>query len=206
MRTKDNWRDAVNLTRNLNDFEGAEILDLFRLSRRVGALQDPSDYDYYVEAADARRLPKEVKDVIDEGMATGVISSDNLFISEALGVANSRIAADRRDLPALERDAMAAGAGTRTVVAAGDAFLSYGDYAKASSFFERAVTMPGADTGLVNTRLGIARVEAGDYTGARAVLSQVGGTRSSIAKLWIAYANEREAMASAPPQAPAIAM
>ncbi len=198
----DNWRDAVNLTRNLNEFQGPEILDLFRLSRRVGALQDASDYDYYVEAADARRLPKEVKDVIDQGMAAGVVSSDNLFITEALSTANGRIAADRRDLPALERDASASGAGVRTVVAAGDAFLSYDDFAKSASFFERAAGMPGADTNLVHTRLGIAKLEMGDFAGAREVLSQVQGNRMPIAKLWIAYANEREA-AAAPAPAPA---
>ncbi len=199
----DNWRDAVNLTRNLNDFQGPEILDLFRLSRRVGALQDASDYDYYVEAADPRRLPKEVKDVIDQGMASGIVSGDNLFITEALGIANGRIAADRRDLPALERDAMASGAGLRTVVAAGDAFLSYDDFAKSAAFFERAASMPGADSNLVHTRLGIAKIEMGDFAGAREVLSQVQGNRLPIAKLWIAYANEREATAAPAPAAPA---
>ena len=195
--------------RNLNDFEGAEILDLFRLSRRVGALQDPSDYDYYVEAADARRLPKEVKDVIEAGYASGVVSRDNLFITEALGVANGRIAADRRDLPALERDANSASAGLRTVIAAGDAFLSYDDFRKAAGFYQKAAGMAGADTSLVNTRLGIALVEMNQLDAARQALSQVGGKRMPIAKLWIAYADQKEAASAAPsiaPSAPPTAM
>lgn len=201
--SKDNWRDAVNLTRNLNAFEGPEILDLFRLARRTGALQDASDYDYYVEAADPRRLPKEVKDVISEGKAAGVVTSDNLFISEAEGIANSRIASDRADLPALERDASAAGAGMRTVVAAGDAFLSYDDYAKAATFYERATTMPGVDTNQVLTRLAIAQIGLGDYDAARTTLGRVSGTRMPIAKLWVAYANERQAAMA--PSAPPVA-
>jgi hypothetical protein len=123
-----NWRDAINIARNLNQFNDGEMLDLFRLARQVDALQDASDYDYYVEAADARRLPKEVKDVIEEGLAAGVVNQGNLFTSEALEIANSRIASDRADLPELERDAMAADAGLRTVVAAGNAFLSYEEY------------------------------------------------------------------------------
>ena len=69
-----NWRDAINVTRNLNTFDSQEMLDLFRLGRRLGALTDASDYDYYVEAADARRLPLEVKQVIEEGIDAGVVS------------------------------------------------------------------------------------------------------------------------------------
>ncbi len=202
--SSDNWRDAVNLTRNLNEFEGGEILDLFRLSRRVGALQDASDFDYYVEAADPRRLPKEVKDVITEGMASGVVSDNNLFISEALTIANGRIASDRADLPALERDAMAGSAGLRTVMAAGNAFLSYDEFGKAAGFFQRALGMPGVNTAEALTRLGISQVGSGDYAAARTTFAQVQGKRLPIAQLWTAYATQMEA-ASAPvaPVAPA---
>ncbi len=202
-----NWRDAVNITRNLNEFEAGEILDLFRLSRQVGALQDQSDFDYYVESADPRRLPREVKDVIELGQSTGVVTSDNLFLQESLQIANSRIAADRADLPALERDASAASAGVRTLSAAGDAFLSYGEFAKAAGFYERTLTMPGVDLGEEATRLGITRIGMGDYAGAREALGMVQGRRASIAKLWIAYANEREAAAAdtLQPAAPATA-
>ncbi|MEE4200559.1 hypothetical protein [Erythrobacter sp.] len=185
-----NWRDAVNLTRNLNTFERGEMLDLFRLSRRTGALQDASDYDYYIEAADPRRLPREVKDVIDEGKASGVISESNLFVSEALDTAEGRIAADQAELPDLERDAGADGAALRTVVAAGDAFLSYGEYAKAARFYERSLSMPGVSMDEELTRLGIAQIGMGDYAAARETLGKVSGNRMPIAQLWIAYANQ----------------
>ncbi|WP_252257851.1 hypothetical protein [Erythrobacter aurantius] len=199
--TSNNWRDAVNLTRNLNTFQPGEILDLFRLARRVDALQDASDYDYYVEAADPRRLPKEVKDVIDEGKAAGVITSSNLFITEAEQVASGRIQSDRADLPALERDAMAADAGLRTVMAAAGAFLSYDDFAKAERFYERALTMPGVDTNEALIRLAVAQIELGKFDAARTALGRVTGARMPIAMLWAAYADEKEGAA-----APAMAM
>lgn len=202
--TAENWRDAINITRNLNTFEGAEILDLFRLSRRVGALQEASDYDYYVEAADPRRLPKEVKDVIDEGMQAGVVTSGNLYITEALETANGRISADRADLPALERDAMAADAGLRTVNAAAGTFLSYGDYAKAETLYEKALGMPGVNTSEANLRLGIARIGLGNFAGAREAFGLVSGNRLAIAKLWIAYANELEMTTAGAAAAPAV--
>ncbi len=201
----ENWRDTVNVTRNLNTFADGEILDLFRLSRRVNALTDASEYDYYVDAADPRRLPKEVKDVITEGMASGVITNDNLFITEALEIANGRIASDRADLPSLERDAMSGGAELRTVMAAGNAFLNYGEYSKAATFFQRALGMPGVSSGEALTRLGIAQVEMDDYDAARTTFGQVQGNRAPIAKLWIAYIDEL-AGPTAPAAAPAAAV
>jgi len=187
-----NWRDAINLTRNLNTFEGGEILDLLRLSRRVDAMGDVSDYEYYVEAADARRLPKEVSDVIEEGYASGVVTQDNLFLSEALELAKGRIAADRADLPALESDAMASDAGIKLVTGAADAFLSYDDYAKAERFYEKALTMPGVESNEAQLRLAIAKIELGKYDEARDLLAQVDGKREPIAKLWAAYANSEQ--------------
>lgn len=198
------WRESINVTRNLNTFGNPELLDLFRLSRKVGVLSEASDYDYYVEAADPRRLPKEVKDVIEEGIASGVVNTGNLFISESLDTANSRIASDRADLPALERDANAADAGLRTVTAAGGAFLSYGEYAKAASFYERALNMPGVDTNEALTRLGIAQAGTGDYAAAKATFERVTGNRAPIANLWIAYA-EQQMGGSAPVTATAAA-
>ncbi|MEQ8772263.1 MAG: tetratricopeptide repeat protein, partial [Erythrobacter sp.] len=187
-----NWRDAINLTRNLNTFEGGEILDLLRLSRRVEALGDVSDYEYYVEAADPRRLPKEVRDVIEEGYAAGTVGRDNLYLSEALELAEGRIEADRSDLPALETDALAADAGLKLVSGAADAFLSYDEYAKAETFYEKALAMPGVEEDEAQLRLAIAKIELGKYDEARDLLGEIDGKRAPIAKLWAAYANAQE--------------
>jgi hypothetical protein len=186
--SSENWRDAINLTRNLNDYEGPEILDLLRLSRKAGVLSDKQDYLYYIEAADARRLPKEVKDVIDEAYAKNAVSKDDIFVTDSLATANGRIKADQAELPALERDANAAAAGVRTVFAAGDAFLSYGQYGKAAGFYEKSLGMAGVDRNTALTRLGIAQVGVGDYAAAQATLAKVDGTRAPLARLWMAYA------------------
>lgn len=202
-----NWRDAVNIVRNLNSYERGAMLDLMRLSHRVGAMQEKYEYIDYVEAADARRLPNEVKRVIEDGYASGVVSRDDIYISDSLEIADGRIAADEADLPALESDARSADAGLRTVVAAGDAFLSYSEYAKAEDFYSKAVDMPGADRDEVLTRLGIAQAEQGKFDAASQTFAQVGGARSPIAKLWTAYVSEKAAAATpaAEPSAPAVA-
>lgn len=196
--TAENWRDAINLTRNLNDYEGPEILDLLRLSRKAGVLSDKQDYLYYIEAADARRLPKEVKDVIDEAYAKNAVSKDDIFVTDSLATANGRIKADQAELPVLERDANAAGAGLRTVFAAGDAFLSYAQYAKAAGFYEKSLGMAGVDRNTALTRLGIAQVGVGDYAAAQANFAKIDGNRAPIARLWSAYAAQQAGGAAMP--------
>ncbi|WP_296716494.1 hypothetical protein [Erythrobacter sp.] len=195
--SEENWRDAINLTRNLNNYEGAEVLDLFRLANRTGVLNDKQDYIYYIESADPRRLPKEVKDLIDQAYAKGTLSKDDIYVADSLSTANSRIAADRADLPSLERDASAASAGLRTVFAAGDAFLSYGDYAKAATFYEKSLGMAGVDRDTALTRLGIAQIGLGDYAAAQETFGKVGGARAPLAKLWSAYAAQQAGGATA---------
>ncbi len=202
-----NWRDAVNITRQLNEYGAAETLDLMRLGFRKDTLQDKVEYLDYVESADARRLPKEVQTVIQKGYSTGIVSRNDSYLAESLEIASGRIAADRAELPSLERDARSGGAGLRTVMAAGDAFLSYGQAAKAEEFYTKALGMGGADTGLVLTRLGIAQSDAGKQTEAQATFAKVQGSRRAIAQLWSAYAAEKAepAMtAAAAPSAPEI--
>lgn len=195
----ENWRDAVNLTRNLNDFEPAVMLDLLRLGKKVGTLKEKNDYIFYIEAADARRLPMEVKTLIDEARANGTIPrGSDTFVDEQMGVATGRIASDRADLPALEKDANAPSAQMRTVLAAGDAFLSYGEYAKAVGFYQKSLGMPGVDRNLALTRLGIAQIGAGDAAAARESLAQVEGARAPVAKLWSAYAAQQGGGTTAP--------
>lgn len=196
--TPDNWRDAVNLTRNLNDYDGPVLLDLLRLGKKIGTLKDKNDYIFYIEAADTRRLPMEVKSVIDEANATGVIAKGaDPWVDEQLKTASGLIAEDRAALPSLERDANAPTARLRTVLAAGDTFLSYGEYAKAVGFYEKALTMPEVDRDLALTRLGIAQIGSGNADAARATLAQVQGQRAPIAMLWSAYASQTAGGASA---------
>ena len=202
-----NWRDAINIVRNLNTYDSGQMLDLMRLSHRVGALKEKYEYIDYVEAADARRLPNEVRRVIEQGYASGIVSRDDIYLSDALGTAKNRIAADEAELPSLERDAGVSGAGVRTVVAAGDAFLSYNEYTKAEVFYTKASTMPGADKNEILTRLGISQLEQGKFDAAMESFAQVGGNRLPIARLWTAYTTQKAAAVAtvSEPEVPAVA-
>lgn len=189
--TEGNWRDAVNLTRNLNDFDAPAMLDLFRLGDKVNTLNTRGDYLSYVEAADTRRLPAEVKRVIEKAYGANIVpKGSDSWIEEQYKLANNLIAQDKTTLPGLEKDANAPTAQLRTVMAAGDAMLSYGEYAKAAGFFEKALGMAGADRNLVLTRLGIAQVGLGDGAAAQASFAKIEGARVPVARLWTAYAKQ----------------
>lgn len=196
--TTDNWRDAINMTRNLNDYDGAVLLDLLRLGKKVGTLKDKNDYVFYIESADPRRLPSEVKAVIEEANAKGVIpKGSDSWVEEQVKLVNGLVAQDKAALPALERDANAPTAKLRTIIAAGDTFLSYGEYAKAAGFYERSLSLPDVDRNLSLTRLGIAQIGAGNIDAARETLAKVDGARSPVAMLWSAYAKQQGAAPAA---------
>ncbi len=186
-----NWRDAINIARNLNTFEPGEMLDLLRLGFALDTLDNKQEYIDYIEAADARRLPKEVAAVIEQGYSSGRVSKDDIFVADSLKIASGRIATDRADLPSLENDARAPNAALKTVTAAGDTFLSYGQNAKAVEFYQKALTMPGADTQTILTRLGIAQIRLGNLAEAEANLAKVSGKRAAIGTLWSTYAKQK---------------
>lgn len=190
------WRDAVNIARNLENYAPPEMLDLMRLGFELDTFENKQAYIEYVEAADPRRLPKEVETVIQQGYASGRVSKDDIYLADSLKVAVSRIASDKAELPSLERDARAPTANLRTVVAAGDTFLNYADYAKAEEFYAKAAGMAGVDANLVNTRLGIAQAKQGKYAAAQATLAKVQGDRLPISMLWTSYARYKTAQAA----------
>lgn len=187
----DNWSNAVNVQRNLFDYQDQEMLDLLRLAQRASVLRNERDYVEYITAADARRLPGEVSRIIAAGTAAGTLKAGDVFVKEAQTVASGRIKADQADLPGLDRDARAAGASALTATAAGDAFLSYGEAAKAEEFYTIALTKSGVDTPRVLTRLGIAQVDQGKFAEAQATFAKVQGTRAPIASLWSVFAGQK---------------
>lgn len=189
--TVDNWGDAVGLARTANKFQAQETLDVMRLALRTGAMRDTNDYSEYIQAADARRSPGEVLKVINQGVTAGKLSATDVFVTDNRTQAQGRLAADKAALPSLERDARAPAATGATVMAAGDAFLSYDDAAKAEAFYQIALGKPGVDADRANTRLGIAQFDQGKYAEAQASFAKVGGVRKPIAEMWSAFAAQK---------------
>ena len=195
----ESWGDAIVVLRaNAGQYSDAEILDLVRLQRRTNTMRDARTYMEYIEAASPRRLPLEVQQVIDEGYASGKLTRDDPYVTESYELAKQRVKADEADLPQLGREADAASADLKTLMAAGDTYLSYGQPAKAEAYYRRALDKSGADVELLMNRIGIAQVDQGQYAEAQQTFDRVAGARKAIARLWSAYAAQQTGGTAAP--------
>jgi hypothetical protein len=191
--TKQNWGAAITVVRDVVRYQDQENLDLLRLMARTDSYAEARDYREYIEVADARRFPGEVLKVIESGIASGKLKATDPGVPEARTTASGRITADRASLPAMERDARAPSATITTVSAAADTYLSYGDAAKAEDLYKLALAKPGGDAARLNTRLGIAQIDKGDYAAAQATFAKVQGPRQPLAQLWSVYAAQKAA-------------
>ena len=191
--TRENWALAIAVVRDMVQFQNQEQLDLMRLMERTGSWSEARDYFEYIQAVDPRRLPGEALKIIDLGIASGKLQTSDVSVTDARTIASSRIAADKASLAGLERDARAANATAATAMAGGDAYLSYGQVAKAEELYQIALAKPGADTPRLLTRLGIAQTDQGKTAEAQATFAKVTGLRAPIAALWSAYAKSKAA-------------
>lgn len=196
--TNENWALTVAVVRDLNKFQNQEQIDLLRIMERTKSFAEARDYIEYIQAADPRRLPGEVLKIVNMGVASGKLSATDIFVSDAKTTSAGRIAADKASLVGLERDARAGPATAATVMAAGDAFLSYDEPAKAEALYLIALNKPGVDLPRVLTRLGIAQADLGKYAEAQASFAKVDGVRAPIAQLWSGYAKSKARAAAAP--------
>lgn len=190
---QENWALTIAVQRDLGKYQSQDLIDLMRLMERTKSFSEERDFVEYIQAADPRRLPGEVLKVIGEGVAAGKLNAADPFVADAKSNAAGRIASDKASFAGLERDARAANATAATAMAAGDTFLSYDMPAKAIEMYQIALGKPGVDGARVQTRLGIAQTDAGQFADAQATFAKVDGVRKPIAELWSAYAKAKAA-------------
>ncbi len=196
----ENWALTVSVVRDLGKFQQQEQIDLLRLMERTKSYSEARDYIEYVQSADPRRLPGEALKILNSGIASGKLDPKDPFVTDAKTMATARIPADKASLVGLERDARAANSTAATAMAAGDAYLSYDEDAKAAEMYQIALGKPGVDAARILTRLGIAQTDTGRYAEAQATFAKVDGVRKPIAALWSAYAASKAKAAAAPAQ------
>ncbi|GAA4016343.1 hypothetical protein GCM10022280_14180 [Sphingomonas swuensis] len=184
--TPKNWRTALKIYEQTSNLNAADKIDLFRLQRLTNSFEGEGDYFPYVDALLTRGLPGEAKAVLDEAFAANKIDRNKATWKEMASSAGGRIAGDRASLASGEKTALAAST-ARPALNTGDAFLSYGDYAKAATLYRAALGKGGADADLANLRLGIALTRSGDTAGATAAFNAVKGNRASLAQMWLLY-------------------
>lgn len=186
-----NWRDVLVIYRDTTRFDDQGNLDILRLMRANGALAGERDYAEYAETASLRGYPGEAKAVIDEGIAKGALKPTTPFVKEVTAAVNPKIAGDKASLPGLEKEAKAAANG-RAALGTADAYLGYGQYAKAAELYKVALAKGNVDAATVNTRLGFALGKSGDKAGGQAALQAVTTPpRDQLAKYYLIWLNNQ---------------
>jgi tetratricopeptide (TPR) repeat protein len=185
-----NWRDSLLIYREVTNLDKSASLDLMRLMRASGALSGERDWFDFAYELDSGGLPGEAKAVLEEGSRLKMVDLNKSAFRELLRTASGRIAGDRASLPGEATRALAAANGTAALKTA-DAFLGYGDYAKAVELYRAALQKGSVDAGLANTRLGIALALAGNRAEAEAAFRAVSGARAELASYWLAWLARR---------------
>lgn len=188
--TPTNWRDALVLYRDSAKLDPTLAMDVFRLMRAAKALDGERDYYEYALYADQRGLPGEAKGVIDEGYALGKAPKTSKALADVYSSANAKVAADRASLAKAEAGANAAANG-RLAAGTGDAYLSYGEDAKAAALYNTALTKGGVDNDAVNAHLGMALARQGKTAEAKAAFAKVTGARAEIASYWVTWLDQK---------------
>ena len=188
----DNWRRAVAVVSLLNPIDGQGQLDLLRLMRATDTLEQRQQYAEYVETASRSGLPNEALAVLEHGLAKGIYTSSDDFYSEARSLAEAKASEDTVDPATLAGEARAAATGV-TASGTGDLFFSLGEYAQAADMYQVALEKGSRDRELTLTRLGMAQILAGQIGEGKATLGQVAGNRAAIARIWMAYADTKNA-------------
>ncbi len=190
--TPSNWRDALVIYRDSANLDGNINLDLYRLMRLTKSLAGERDYYEYANLASERGLPGETKAVIDEGFAANAVPAGSRALTELRTMASGKVASDRTSLAANERQAAASATG-KIAASTGDAYLGYGEDAKAIALYRVALQKGGVDADAVNTRLGIALTRSGDKAGARTAFAAVKGPRADVAAFWTLWIDQQGA-------------
>lgn len=185
-----NWRNALAIYRRLGSDDDQSVLDVLRLQRALGALDNDGEFNQYAFIAVQKGFAGEAKLMIEEAIAARKADPNKKLIKDIVVESTQKSARDRAEM---EQNAAAALAGpeARRALVTGDAYFGYGNYAKAAELYRSALTKTGADKDLINLHLGMALARAGDKAGATAALTAVTGPRAEIAKYWQLYVNTR---------------
>jgi hypothetical protein len=193
------WRIALRLLQETyKDMARPANIDLMRLMYDAKALANDYSYSEFIDALWKSGQPGEVKAIIDDGRAKGEVKATQF--ADYYKLASDAIPKDKAGLPASEKTAAAAPNG-KSASRLADAYLGYGDNAKAIELYKLALTKGAVDNDEVNTRLGIALWRSGDAAGAKAAFAAVSAAspaRKQIADLWALWLAQKS---KAPTQA-----
>ena len=176
----ESWRNSIAVYRNTTKPDLESTMDLFRLMRAAGTLNQPADLNVYINGLVEQSNFIEAQNAMAQAMSAPGANASALQELNALVASKPKVTA--ADLSAAAKSAQSGMALLRI----GDRFYGLGDYSKAAESY-RAAGSKGADANLVKMRTGIALAAAGDKAGATAAFKEVSGPRAGVADYWLLY-------------------
>jgi tetratricopeptide (TPR) repeat protein len=185
-----NWRDAVQIYRDVARPDQESSIDAWRLMRSVKALAGERDYLQFAQTLNTAGLAGETKAVLDEGVAARMVDPAEAGFKELLAASGKKAVADRTGQATRQTAALAAATGA-DALKAGDMAFGQGSFARAAELYRAAIAKGSVDANVANTRLGIALARAGQRLEAEAAFRAVTGPRSELANLWLVWLQPR---------------
>ena len=179
------WEDLLNeqLFRTKDD---RGLRALYRLMADTNTLDKADDYAEMGSTLVAGGFPNEAKQVLEQGMATGLFSGDGRTrAQQELDRAKSGATLDAKELASADAQLAAAKTGN-AMVGIGKLFFSAGQYEKAVDAIQKGLAKGGVtDVDDANLLLGIAQTRLQRADEARAAFDAVKNpTLAEVAALW----------------------
>ncbi|MEE4350789.1 MAG: tetratricopeptide repeat protein [Pacificimonas sp.] len=178
-------RNLVLLYRDERNLDDTYLLNGWRLIEFADGMADGNDYLNYADIADRGRSIGEASAVLNRAIAAGILSADDpqvLSVKEAVGEPDPL-----EVLVELEPEVEAESDGTLAASLAND-YTAIGEYAKAVTYYDRAMEQGGVDMRDLNIRKGIALTRLENYDAAIAAFEEADDPDDiTLADFWIAY-------------------
>ena len=184
--TRDNRRDALLIFRDTAGLDPAAELDLMRFMRASGTLAGERDWYDLADGLYKAGSYAEARAVLTDGAAGRMIDPGKAAFAELIRLTDARLTGDRASLASEEAAALEAGNGVMALKI-GDALYGYGEQAKAIALYRAALRKGGVDPNVVNTRLAMALLAAGDRPAAEALFKSLSGTRARLGAFWLTW-------------------
>lgn len=192
--TPEYWSDVIIRTAGRPGFSRNLDMDMYRLMRATGNLDEPKEYMEAVQLSIQAGLPGEAKEILDEGFQKKILGAGDAADSERQNrlkaLVEKRYAEDRKAIAETDADAAAAPSGD-PLVKTGLAYVTYGDTAKGLPMMEQGVQKGQLKyTEQAKLHLGYAHYLAGDKAAAVKQLRTVKGDdgAADFARLWMLLA------------------
>jgi hypothetical protein len=184
--TDNNWKGYLAKAQTAPGFAtaGKDIrIDIYRSALAAGVKLSQNELEAYADETVNKGLPGEAVAALEPFKAELSAKA-----TATLANANKKAAEDKAGLAKDEKNTLAKGTG-ETIANLGEAYMTYGDNAKAIELMKAALAKGITDAGkadIVKLHLGIAQNRSGDKAGAQATWAEIKADNGAapLAKMW----------------------